>query len=718
MSSNDATHHKGGEPLLSEFAAPSLAEWQLECERLLKGAPFAKKMFTRTLEGFIVNPMYTAADTADLPWLESAPGEAPFVRGAQSADSGCWLVAQELPYPTVEEFNNALRADLKRGQTAVNLLLDEAGHRGLDPDQAPVGVVGLGGTSLASVSELATALDGVDLSVTPLLAQAGSAALPLAAMLLAMLRKQGKDAAELKGCLGSDPVYGLARDGKLPLALERLYDELAALTRWAESTAPALKTIPVWEAPWHDGGADCALGLGLSLAGAVEHLRQLEARGVDVDTAARRFQFNLSIGSDFFMEIAKVRALRLLWSNVCTEVGCPAAAAEVTVHGRTSRRTLSRLDAHVNMLRVTTQAMSAVLGGVDSLHVSPFDEMDSLPDEFSRRIARNVQLVLAHECHFDHVVDPAGGSWYVEKLTDDLARAAWQVVNEIETAGGIVAALEAGLVQKRVKEAARLRTERLAVRKDVLIGTNQYANLNEPGRERRQPDFGGLHTRRTVALEHLRTSALTEDHMLVLGDLEKILDSAPEHWLEHMIEAADRGATLGELTEILRHDAEPIRQVEAIPLRRDAEPFEELRATVDSLREADPACGRVFTVCLGDFARYMPRLEFTRRFFQVGGFEMAGDEYFTDAATAAAAVAGGGAATAVLVGLDETYAELAVEVVRKLLSAAPELTIMVAGQPAAVLEALKSGGVVEFIHVRSDVLAVLGRLAKTKGVQS
>ncbi|MEN8006156.1 MAG: methylmalonyl-CoA mutase family protein [Candidatus Krumholzibacteriota bacterium] len=613
-------------PLLDEFQVPSPGEWRAEVERLLKGAPFAKKMFTTTLEGIQVGSMATAADRPDPDWTDTLPGQAPFLRGINPGNqsAGTWLVAQELQAPSVAEFNAAVRHDLERGQTAVNLIVSGAGPRG---------------TGVSGLDDLRTALEGVDLAATPIFIQAGAAHRTVAEDLWTLAGERGLDPTLLRGRLGCDPVAGMAVEGALPVPATQLYDELAALARRAAAEAPGLRTLPVFEDPWHDGGADGALGLGLTLAAAVTALREMEARGLTVEEAAARVHFNLCIGTDFFLEIARLRALRVLWTRVLAACGCdPAIAganAGATVHARTSRRTGTRLDPHVNMLRATTQAMSAVLGGVDSLSVAPFDEAAGLPDGFSRRIARNVQLILAHECHLDHVTDPAGGSWYVEKLTAEVAARTWEHFQAVEAAGGMMDALATGRIQEWVAEAAAARAVRLATRREVLVGTNQYPDPNPLP----PPEI-----------------------------------SAPE--------------TVGP----------------AIPLRRDGAPFETLRAGIEARAKVDaPAC-RVYCACLGDVARYMPRLEFVRRFFRVGGFEVTGERFGTTAAEVVAAARADGARTVILVGLDETYAEMAEPVVAALQQGDDPPVVMLAGQPG------EYAGIEEYINIKSNVLDVLGRL--------
>jgi len=699
-------------PLLSEFATPTLDQWRQEVERLLKGAVYTRKMFTRTWEDIAVAPLYTEADTSDIPWRDSLPGQAPFVRGTRAGGyhEAPWLVAQEHVCPTCEEFNNSMVQALQRGQTAVNLILDHASRVGHNPDQVAAVEVGRRGTSISSLADLATALEGIDLARYPVFIQAGGAALPVAAMLVALVNRRGGEVGKLRGCLGNAPYSGLARLGCISTSVDQVYDELAVLTRWIAEHAPGMRTIPVFEGAWHGGGADLALSLGLTLAEAVAALRALEARGLDPAAIAPRFQFNLDVGTDFFMEMAKLRALRLLWSRILTASGVAPQNTGTYIHTRTARRSLTVLDPYVNMLRVTTGAMSAVLGGTDSLHVSPFDEADRLPDEFSRRIARNVQLILSHECHLEQVTDPAGGSWYVESLTRDLAEAAWAQFQAVEQAGGIAEVLASGWAQQKVAAAAAKRAEAYALRREIQVGTNKYPDSAAPPRPVESQDSQLLYRRRTEAVARQRTSASQEAHLLVLARLEKIMGCSDDLLFESAIAAAEAGATLGEFVGVMRNDAGPAPEVTPIALRRDAEPFEILRARQAAAQEQDPAAGRVFAVCLGDFAAYMPRLDFAREFFQVGGFAVSGDEYFQDSQAAVPAARASGARTVVVVGLDATYTEQAATVVRELADGPEPPFIFLAGAPGEQETALREAGLTEFIHVRSNVLDVLNSL--------
>lgn len=703
--------------LLNDFPPPDPAAWRQEVQRLLKGASFERTMVTELGGGLAARALYTAADTDDLPWEQSLPGQPPYVRGGRAGGfkEAPWWIAQEILAPSCAEFNTALRHDLERGQTAVNLVLDHAGHRGLDPDQSAIEQVGCGGTSVASLEDLASALDGVDLGCTPLLLESGSASVTVAALLMALVRRNGVDPRQLKGCLGCDPICGLARKGQLPLALERNLDELALLTRWVKGKAPGLRTLPVYEAPWHEGGADCALSLGLTLAAAVHALRAMEAREVPPELASTCVQFNLTVGSDFFLEIAKVRALRMLWSDILAAAGCSVDSGSPFIHASTSLRTMSLLDPQVNMLRTTTQAMAAVLGGIDSLNVRPYTAASNTPDDFSRRIARNLQLILQHESHLDQVMDPAGGSWYVESLTRDLGRRAWEIFQETEDQGGIVQGLQSGWIQERVGCAAEQRARRLAVREEVMVGTNQYPLESDQECHERTQDHARLHARRKDEVSRNRKATSPEDHLLVLGRLEKIFDSPADVLMESLIDAAAQGATLGEMAEILHHDVAADEPLTPLPRIRDAEPFEKIMMATFALGRAQPHACRVFLACLGDPAQYGPRLGFARNFFQVGGFRVVQEGFFDDAEKAGEAAASNGAKVVVLVGLDETYQEMAVPTARVMAGLDSPPLVVLAGRPRDLMTELEQAGVSQFIHLRSDGPEILGKVLAELG---
>lgn len=675
------------DPLFPEFSPASRADWQAAAEASLKGKPLAK-LTSQTYEGIAIRPIYDADDIADLPLLDNLPGQFPFLRGtkAQGYLLQPWLIAQELAYGTPQQFNQALLADLARGQTAVNLIPDRPTRLGLDPQQADPNSVGRGGVSLHTVGDFVAALAGVNLAQTPIFIRCGTGALPLAALLLAHAQQSGVNLAELRGCLEADPLGEWVRRGTLPLPLDKAFAELALLVQGLRELAPQLRPIAIHGYPYANGGAHAVQELAFVLATAVATMRALQEQNIPPDDAAQAMQAAFSIGGDFFMEIAKLRAARLLWAQVMAAFGVGEAGQKLTLHGRTLRYNKTLTDAYVNMLRVTTEAFAAALGGVDSLHTAPFDEEQGQPDEpsrreFSRRIARNVQVILQEEANLTRLIDPAGGSWYVEWLTDQLAQRAWALFQEVERQGGMVAALQTGWVQAQVAETAAARAQNLATRKDVLVGTNLYANPDDT-----------------------LTPPAPHAPLPIPPSSSSMPPSPSIISLASLISAAQQGATLGQLTAVLRADYTDLTApaITPIPWQRAAEPFEQLRLAAD----AAPQRPRIFLANMGPLRQHKARADFAQGFFAVGGFEIVYPQGFTDVETAVAAALADGATAVVICSSDETYPEIVPPLARALKAANPAISVILAGYPKEHVEAFRAAGVDQFIYLGADCLAL------------
>ncbi len=714
MSSADAASPRPSGLLRDEFPPVETDAWRREVDRLLKGAPFDKAMIATLAGGLQVQPLHTAADLRDGIWGASLPGRAPFLRGARDGAAGPvpWLVAQELAAADAGAFNLELLHDLERGQTAVVLKLDAAGRRGLDPATAPPADIGRGGVSIGVLADLRRALASVDLAACPLLLQAGAATLPTAAMLISLARERGTPASALSGCWACDPLAA-AGDAAPVFTADALYDHCALLTRWALTEAPALRTVTVSDGPWHEAGADGVLSLGLLLAGAVAALRELEARGLSPETCAPRLAFQTSLDTDFFLDIARLRALRVLWSDVLAACGVePARQQAAWIHARTGDRLLSRLDPHTNLLRATTAAMAAVCGGVDSLHVTPWDALQARPGGAGRRLARNLHLILGHECRFGAVADPAGGSWYVETLTRQVGEGAWAVFRQVEAAGGLRAALAGGLVGSLVAEAAQRRAARLARAQDARVGVNRYCAA------RLQPDgeATAVDGRAAAWLAERRAAATSAPAGALSCDPRA--EAAPQ--LRAVGEAAARGASVASLVAALggRVDGGPGAPWILPPPRRDAEPFEALSERATRLAARDPRLVRAHCLCLGDVGRTGPRLDFARGCLAVGGFDVTIGAFHQDAAAAAAEARASGAAVVLLVGLDETYPTLGAAAAALLASEPRPPLLLVAGRPSASTEPLDRAGVSRYLHLGSDLVAELGAVLDTLGGES
>lgn len=676
------------------------SHWRTAVEAELKGAPFDKKLVTRTFEGVSLQPVYTRADVSEVPHLASTPGSAPFVRGYSNSGyaSASWEFSQEIAASKALDFNCALLSDLMRGQNSVSLTFDRAARSGQDADAAAAGV-GVGGVSISDLTDLSVALKGVDLTALPVHLQAGANPLPAAALYLAFVEKAKVDAKALTGSLTGDPLGELAAQGSLSASLDASYDALAAWTKWAGKNVPGLATVGVDAGIWFDAGGNAVQELAFALASGVEYIRALSARKLKASAVAPKIRFTFAIGPQFFLEVSKFRAFRLLWSRVAQSYELTAKASRPIVHARTNRWGKTVLDPHVNMLRVTTEAFSAVLGGVDSLQIGTFDEVLGGSDEFSRRIARNLHTLLAEEFHTVAPVDPAGGSWVVEKTTDEFARKAWALFQDIEKQGGFAAALRSGYVQKLVATTSAEKDDAVSKRRLGIVGTNLFPNLKEKPIARPAFDQAAFAAARATEIKGRRSAA----------------PKAAATDVDALIKAAAAGATVGQIASLNGSAAEA--PVTAVPAKRAAAGFEELRARSDAFAKKTGARPKVFLAKMGPVKQHKPRTDFSAGFFAVGGFEAIAKEAFETPEAAAKAAAASGAPVAVLCSTDDTYPALVPIFAGALKQAKPDMVVVLAGLPAdkAQIDSFHAAGIDEFIHIRANVRELLAKLLKQIG---
>lgn len=445
--------------LAATFPPADIAQWRRMALEVLRKSGSAdedtplervdEKLSTRTFEGIRVAPLYTAEQAIP---DTGVPGLSPFTRGRAplgSVTTG-WDIRQRHAHPDPAASREAVRADLGGGVTSLWLVLDVLG-----PDA------------------LASLLADVDLGAVGIALDAGPRAVEAARALLALASARGVAPQALRGTLGVDPLAARVRTG---CDLDTV--GLAELATLCASEYPGLRAAVVDSTPFHDAGASDAQELGCSLAVGVAYLRALTAAGLDVPTALGQLEFRYAVTADQFLSIAKLRAARRLWARVAEACAAPEAGAQYQ-HAVTSTAMMSARDPWVNMLRSTVACFAAGVGGADAVTVEPFDACLGLPDAFSRRIARNTQALLLDESHLSRVIDPAGGSWYVEQLTEDLAQSAWAWFVQIETAGGIAASLDAGMIAEAIEETWQARVKRIRRRRVPLTGVNEFPNLTE-----------------------------------------------------------------------------------------------------------------------------------------------------------------------------------------------------------------------------------------------
>jgi methylmalonyl-CoA mutase len=669
---------------LDEFPPSTYEEWKAAAEESLKGAPFDKKLITSTPEGIRLQPIYGQADLDALALPESWPGLPPFVRGSHASGNKKrpWLVAQEISCGCLDKFNAALKSDLMRGQNSVALLPDVATRHGLDPDEAACGEVGECGLSLATLDDASRALAGVDLQAAPVLTFAGVSALPLAGLLQAFSGDKG-----FAGAVLADPLTEWARDGKLDISLDDAYSEMAALSKWAADKG--IRTVGIQANLWADAGGTAVEELAFGLATGAAYFRALATEGVPEDEIAPRFVMALSLGSNLFMQIAKLRAARLLWDRIVEAFG--VRPSPLFLHGRSSIFNKSVLDPHTNMLRATAEGFAGVVGGVDSMHVAAFDEAIRTPDEFSTRIARNIHVILAEECGFAEVADAAGGSWYVESLTIELAKKVWELFQEVEKRGGMAVALREGFPQSAVAVSAKARLDAVSKRREAVLGVNLFPNPAETPLAPNPDDAEEKFVQRSKRIASVRKGGVS-------------LASAS---VEEVAKAFQAGATIGEISKALPRKGASVPEIPRVRVIRAAEGYERLRA---STKENPP---QVWLAKFGPPKQSKARADFSSGFFAAGGFgisqKTAGAKSVEEALDQAAASK---ASIVVVCSTDDTYPEIVPAFVPALKAKMPGVKVILAGYPADQIEAHKASGVDDFIHIKVDCLAFLTNLIK------
>lgn len=678
----------------------ALAKWKETVLAELKGVPIEKKLVVRLSEDIAVQPLYTRADLAQVPDLHSAPGEAPFLRGPRRRAGGrFWQIAQELTLSQGTEYNRALLENLQRGQDAVVLLPAKNVGADFAGNQPALGL------RLKTVEDFSVALQAVDIRAVPIHLPTGPDPRALAALYLAFAQERGVSVANLTGSVTSDPLGTAAETGRFPGSYETSLKAMAEWTKWAAENAPALQTIGIDAALWGDGGATPTQELGIALACAAEYIRALLRQQLSLDVIAERIRFRFSIGSQFFTEIAKFRAFRPLWTRLLMAFGGSSRLGSTGVLcAATGRWNKTQLDPHVNMLRTTTEALSAVLGGVDCLHLASFDELTGQTTDFSRRIALNVHTLLAEEFGLAAPADPAGGCWFVEKLTNDLARAAWARFQTIEREGGFTACLKSGYVQKWVAKALDAKTSAVASRRLALVGTNLFPNLKE-----KPPAASRVPTTKSADSVYPFHQPLPEP------------DGCNSAWsMTKAIDAAREGTGANELLLRFRDTTPPDLAIPAVKAVRAAEGFEAIRRDAEAFAARTGARPKVFLAKMGLPIQHKARADFSAGFFSVGGFEVIATHRFDDVQSAAAAAVKSGAQIAVLCSTDETYPTLAPAFTQALEAAGGNLFVVLAGLPSdpALVASFREAGFDEFIHARANVQEMLASLLAKIGTAS
>ena len=591
-----------------EFAPATLAQWQQAAAKSAPQGDVAALAWV-TPEGLTVKPLYTAADLAGLPNADTLPGFAPFVRGPQATMYAVrpWTIRQYAGFSTAEESNAFYRKALAAGAQGVSVAFDLATHRGYDSDHPRVvGDVGKAGVAIDSVEDMKILFDGIALDRVSVSMTMNGAVLPVLAGYIVAAEEQGVAQAQLAGTIQNDILKEfMVRNTYIfpPEPSMRIVGDIIAYTA---QQMPRFNSISISGYHMQEAGATQALELAFTLADGKEYVKTAIAKGLDVDAFAGRLSFFWAIGMNFYLEIAKMRAARLLWCRIMKGFGAKKdKSLMLRTHCQTSGWSLTEQDPYNNIVRTTIEAMAAVFGGTQSLHTNSFDEAIALPTEFSARIARNTQLILQEETHITSVVDPFAGSYMMESLTQQMADAAWAIIEEVDAMGGMTQAVQSGYAKLKIEAAAAQKQARIDSGRDTIVGVNKYRLDQEDAVDIREVDNLEVREQQLARLADVKRRRDPARVQQTLAEITRIARSGQGNLLAATIDAMRARATVGEVSQAMeeifgrhRADTQKVSGVYAAAYE-GAEGWDRLRQEIDAFAREQGRRPRVMIAKLG-----------------------------------------------------------------------------------------------------------------------
>lgn len=618
--------------LFDNFPGTSSQAWHDLIIKDLKGADYDKKLVWHTNEGFAVQPFYRSEDMDQINWLKSLPGSFPYIRG-NCASGNNWLVRQDIRVTDIVEAN----------EKALDILMKGVDSLGFELDCKKV----------YTVDEIERLLKNIRADIAELNFLKTNHPNEIVDILMALVTKYNRSYDKIKGSVNFDPLARFARRGVWYKSID---DDMNLAARLIKTSAklPEFRVIGVNGHLFTNAGAGIVQEVAFTLSMGAEYLTQLTSKGLFADDIAPKIKFSLAVGSSYFMEMAKFRAYRLLWAQIVNAFGInDADHGKMNIHATNTNWNLTFYDPYVNMLRTTTGSMSAILGGVDSFAVMPYNAVFEETTDFSERIARNQQLVLKEECYFDKIADPAAGSYYIENLTKSIVDEAWKLFLKLDEEGGFIASLRKGIIQDAIRESAVKRDSNIANKREILLGTNQYANVSE-------------------------------------------------------IVAADPGYLVFSEDDRTSENAE----IETIKTYRGAQAFERMRYKTDIYsKTANRPQAWMFT--FGNLTMRKARASFACNFFACAGFETIDNPGFETIEQGIAMAKEEKPDIVVICSSDEEYSENAIKIFNALKN---ECIVVLAGFPKDLVEEMKTAGMQQFIHMKSNLLETLEGIQKKLGV--
>ena len=607
--------------LLTEFPPVTTAEWEEILFQDLKGADYQKKLIWKTIEGFDIKPYYREEDIKGLPYIRSNPAEFPNVRGYKKKLNK-WQIRCDIDESDPVKANKSALGYIASGADSIGFRAKE----------------------LILKEQMSALLKNIDISKNNIHFTSVNCLKDISELFTNYINTAYHGNKGIRGSFNFDPLAFLLLNNKFYGNLEKIFKESVPYLKTLSETIPDFKKITINGHYYHNSGASIVQEVAFTLAHADEYLSLLTDEGFNVDEVSPMLQFSMATGSNFFMEIAKFRALRMLWANMVLHYK-PANddAAVMFIHASTSLWNKTIYDAHVNILRNTTEAMSAILGSVDSLNILPYDVVFTKPGELSSRIARNTQLILKEESYLGNIVDPSAGSYYIECITDTIARESWKLFQKVEEDGGFIQAVKSGFISAEIQKTRQQRDLDIAMRRTTLLGTNQYPNLKEN------------------ALDKIQTM-----------------------------------------------DEEPVSaEKNGLKIYRGAEVFEEIRLEVELYKKQTGKIPSIFLFATGNLGMRKARASFITNFFGCAGYRIIDSSGYNDLHEGIKGAVISKAPVVVICSSDEEYETVSPVIAKGIKDKNPETIIIVAGYPKDFIDTLQNQGVDDFIHMRSNVTETL-----------
>ncbi len=608
--------------LENDFEIPTYSHWKNLVKHELNGKNFDDHLITDSYEGIKIQPLYTKSDIEKIQYLDNMPGFENYLRGNSAGGNvtNGWEIKQLLKTTNLEEFNKQLRKALKNGQNSITIPIDlsilidenfkiEKSHQSE-----------YNGLFISSIDSFEKLFEKIEIKNYPVYIEANYSPLPIFSLFASYMNKHKISISDIQGGITADFIGYLSVKGTLPHSINSCFNNLKHLTLWLHKNNSKMKSIAVSGIQYNSAGATAVQELTFTLATAVEYLNELIDRGLSPQISAEKMMFSFGIGPFYFMEIAKLRAARILWSQIASEYGISGLGKQIFTIAKTSVYNQTVYDPYVNMLRTATETFSAIVAGANGIQTNPFNETLGMPDNFSTHLARNTQLILKEEAHLNKIIDPAGGSFYVEKLTEEVAEKAWTLVQKIEKNGGMLKSLKSGIPQKMIEETAKRRNKNLEHRKDILIGINKYAN---PTEEKLPGKPFDVKKSIDISIKEFKNFRENINKQLLLDKIKNLRNSINKNngIINKAIDAASAGASLTELVKCF-HNKNSDEKIIPIKIYRIAEKFELLRQLSEGIEKIRGFKPKALLLTIGALKNYKARAEFSREFFEAGGFEV------------------------------------------------------------------------------------------------